>query len=180
MRGTGKKKSGPSRKWLSQHKCHCECALHHCIIGKKCLAVKQPFDRTEGSLFSGATVEKWLTLLPYYAHIHTVVSLTSKCWEKCRNNKERRHQSVSDPPPVSVLVQAPLVRRGAVLSQPAAEFSRICSTLRYEPNQVTYRPLLSWLVFVNAVLANVLSCYSKRLSLFTCLCLLNRCIVNIY
>lgn len=56
---------GPSRKWLSQHKCHSKCALHHCIIGKKYLAIKQPFDRTEGSLFSGEPLEKWLTLLPF-------------------------------------------------------------------------------------------------------------------
>lgn len=44
---------GLSRKLLSQHKCHRESVLHHCIIGKKYHAVKEPFDRTEGSLFGG-------------------------------------------------------------------------------------------------------------------------------
>lgn len=35
--------NGPSRKWLSQHKCHSKCPLHYCIIGKKYLAVKATF-----------------------------------------------------------------------------------------------------------------------------------------
>lgn len=26
--------NGPSRKWVSQHKCHSKCVLHRCIIGK--------------------------------------------------------------------------------------------------------------------------------------------------
>lgn len=77
--------SRASRPWEAQAKWNMDCiagertfqkmtfpaqmAQQMCAViassEKKYLAVKQPFDRTEGSLFSGETLEKWLILLPF-------------------------------------------------------------------------------------------------------------------